>query len=86
MAKIFQWNNENERKDIIEANIISYIEDRVKFCHRGDVLITLGFVDPLDFWVKGIIECSCGKKLISFIGDTEGTKLECTGLAKSRRK
>ena len=74
----FIWVREpnSNQKKAVENNIINWTEIIEKACHQDVVKCTLSIEGPLETLLSGNVECSCGKKILSFNGNEFGDKLE----------
>jgi len=73
----FKWEQEPniEQKKSIESKIYDLIENDIEACHKGILKVHLNINGPLEEYLQGVIQCHCGKELLSFKGDEFGNKL-----------
>jgi len=68
----YNWKREisKEDKSYIEERISPLIAQDCKPCHIGTISVSLYIDNPLDNNLEGEVNCSCGKKVCSFQGDS----------------
>ena len=68
----YNWKIEvsEEKKSYIEERVSPLILQDCKPCHIGILLVHLYIDNPLDNNLEGEVNCSCGKKVCSFQGDS----------------
>jgi len=69
----YKWKKETSEMNngYIEERLSALILQDCVFCHTGIILVNLAIDDPLDSYLKGEVNCSCGKKVCSFEGDSQ---------------